>query len=643
MRRTMSVRSILVSATILAALAVAGTAVFYSTFRDPKVVQESDRPRSESLQEGRPGDGGVAQDSELPGVKQVLTGYAANRDAFRTLHVIFTERTRYSEDWAASKRAQADQIEKAAQRENIPPAEREALLQQAKDVRALASLAREEQRQTTEFFTNRSDCQFRRPMAFPEPDDWTFSKVPLTGESLLKEFGEQRILSLSPGATPSVWIWGGSPRPGLPPYKLVSNKPLQQLGTYRFPPLGVASFDWITAQARNPVDEFFLGAPEGYKILRRETVAARQLLVVEWKSSFEQPTETQQPDGSVKVGSLKGHRHARAWLDPERGWLPLRCEYRGAIEFGGKPVDPSDGPPYQVLEVTEVKAFDGAGFYPVSGTLTMMGAPADAPPLTMQDLQDGKGIQHPSVVHQIESWAAATVEANLPLSAALFLPKFPANFATFDLDQNKTVGQNETVAPPERRPPLKVGDTAPELKVGVWLDGESRTLAALRGRVVVLDFWGLWCGPCRQVVPGLNQLHEIYRDQPVTFISIHTAGAKPEDVSAFLKEKDWKCVAAIDGGVGLDDSFTANSYGVSVFPTFVVIDPKGVVYFASETSEKDRDTLEEEVKRDAKELGIPWPIDKDADGEVLQERTTKLMVHQMRREIDRALPDGTKR
>lgn len=82
---------------------------------------------------------------------------------------------------------------------------------------------------------------------------------------------------------------------------------------------------------------------------------------------------------------------------------------------------------------------------------------------------------------------------------------------------------------------------------------------------------------------------------------------------------------------------------MSAFPTFVVIDPKGVVSFASETSEKDRNTLEEQTQRDAKELGIPWPIDKDADGEVLQERTRKLFVHQMRREIDRALPDGTNR
>jgi thiol-disulfide isomerase/thioredoxin len=162
---------------------------------------------------------------------------------------------------------------------------------------------------------------------------------------------------------------------------------------------------------------------------------------------------------------------------------------------------------------------------------------------------------------------------------------------------------------------------------------------------VVIDFWMLACGPCRQTIPGLKQLHEIYRDQPVTFISIHTAGATPDDVSAFLKEQDWKCVAAIDGGIGApDDSNTASSYGVSHFPTFVIMDPKGVVSCANiEGGEKAARAFEEQMKRDAKELGIPWPIDKDADEKVLQQRRDKLLVHQMRREIDRVLPDHTKR
>ena len=46
-----------------------------------------------------------------------------------------------------------------------------------------------------------------------------------------------------------------------------------------------------------------------------------------------------------------------------------------------------------------------------------------------------------------------------------------------------------------------------------------------------------------------------------------------------------------------------------------------------------------ETKRDAQELGLPWPNDKDADAKLLADWTTKMIVHQMKREIDRALPN----
>ena len=55
-----------------------------------------------------------AQESDLPGVEQVFAGYRANCDTFHTLHVIMRERSKYTEDYAAWQKAQADGMEESA-------------------------------------------------------------------------------------------------------------------------------------------------------------------------------------------------------------------------------------------------------------------------------------------------------------------------------------------------------------------------------------------------------------------------------------------------------------------------------------------------------------------------------------------------
>ena len=51
-----------------------------------------------------------------------------------------------------------------------------------------------------------------------------------------------------------------------------------------------------------------------------------------------------------------------------------------------------------------------------------------------------------------------------------------------------------------------VGQPAPDVDSGTWLGGEARSLASLKGSVVVLDFWATWCAPCRAVMPELNRM-----------------------------------------------------------------------------------------------------------------------------------------
>ena len=69
------------------------------------------------------------------------------------------------------------------------------------------------------------------------------------------------------------------------------------------------------------------------------------------------------------------------------------------------------------------------------------------------------------------------------------------------------------------------GMPAPELDVQ-WRPGKKTTWEKLRGKVVVLDFWGTWCGPCVNDMPLLMDVADQFRDKPVEWLSIHTPNLK---------------------------------------------------------------------------------------------------------------------
>ncbi|MEL7237484.1 MAG: redoxin family protein [Planctomycetota bacterium] len=120
--------------------------------------------------------------------------------------------------------------------------------------------------------------------------------------------------------------------------------------------------------------------------------------------------------------------------------------------------------------------------------------------------------------------------------------------------------------------PLTIGDAVPPLEIETLLnapDGATATFDGdLAGKVVVLEFWATWCGPCVASVPHLNELTEALADEDVVFISVtNEEQAKVED---FLKSRP------ITGWVGLDpDNSAAKHFNVRGIPRTIVIDREG--------------------------------------------------------------------
>ena len=135
---------------------------------------------------------------------------------------------------------------------------------------------------------------------------------------------------------------------------------------------------------------------------------------------------------------------------------------------------------------------------------------------------------------------------------------------------------------------LTLGTPAPQWESGVWSDGRTRTLADFRGEVILLNFWGIWCGPCLAELPSLDRHGAKYEPLGVIFLTLHTPGETEKTVRRVLERKTASLVFAVDRDRKNDEfdrnGLTADRYGVRGYPTLVIIDRQGNVAFHSAES-----------------------------------------------------------
>ncbi|MFM7245684.1 MAG: TlpA family protein disulfide reductase, partial [Planctomycetaceae bacterium] len=144
--------------------------------------------------------------------------------------------------------------------------------------------------------------------------------------------------------------------------------------------------------------------------------------------------------------------------------------------------------------------------------------------------------------------------------------------------------------PVEVRPMLAAGTPAPAFTVES-ADGKPLSLADFKGRIVILDFWATWCGPCLASMPGLEKLYQKVKDQNVEVLSLNVYDDKEsfDEWIAVNRGTNFNFTFAFDpADKGSAESVAGMKYNVPGLPTLYVIDGEGRVAAAFVGAQESR-------------------------------------------------------
>ncbi len=124
----------------------------------------------------------------------------------------------------------------------------------------------------------------------------------------------------------------------------------------------------------------------------------------------------------------------------------------------------------------------------------------------------------------------------------------------------------------------QVGEELVELDARDWLnteEGQEVDVEEQDGKVLVIEFWGTWCPPCRAVIPHMKELYKRYsKTGKFEVVAVHSVrGGDKQAVHDFIVENEMPYPVCIDAGSA------ARDYGIEGYPTALVVGPDGRVVY----------------------------------------------------------------
>ena len=139
---------------------------------------------------------------------------------------------------------------------------------------------------------------------------------------------------------------------------------------------------------------------------------------------------------------------------------------------------------------------------------------------------------------------------------------------------NKMMGANKS-----KRPDYAI--KAPDFTLRT-VQGELFKLSENRGKVIMLNFWGTWCGPCRREIPDFNKLHAKYQKDGLEIVGVTLTSGSSKNILEFMK--DWNMEYTVLTDIDNNETQKVTSdYGRAIgrpitgIPTTLIIDQEGYI------------------------------------------------------------------
>lgn len=130
----------------------------------------------------------------------------------------------------------------------------------------------------------------------------------------------------------------------------------------------------------------------------------------------------------------------------------------------------------------------------------------------------------------------------------------------------------------------KIGMQAPEIQTTHTLDGSEFRLSSLKGNYVLMDYWGLWCGPCMAEMPKIKEYFSKYSDKNFMVLGVNSGDTNQKWKNAVAeREFNWMHIQTTK------ENDLLVPFNVNSFPTKILIDPEGKIIYNSNNIEEKVD------------------------------------------------------